>query len=54
MGHVGGAGQEPHPQALGLGDLNLFFEQEGALTCFSEREVIFAVVHSQDRVVVGG
>lgn len=25
-----------------------------ALTCFSEREVIFAVVHSQDRVVVGG
>lgn len=24
------------------------------LTCFSEREVIFGVIHSQDRVVVGG
>lgn len=24
------------------------------LTCFPKREVIFGVVHSQDRVVVGG
>lgn len=27
--------------------------QKQALTCFSEREVIFGVVHSEDRVVVG-
>ena len=29
-------------------------QQTGALTCFSEREIVFGVVHSQDRVVVGG
>lgn len=40
-----GAGAEPTPSS---------HQQTGTLTCFSEREVVFGVIHAQDRVVVGG